>query len=430
MPRNVHGQQAGEHKVNDPGVENDVELPSPKKKRRRFFLSCTFVVLLVAPAFFLHRPKMPWHHLAQVVRIEADGTDEYSAQTLAESLTILGRDHEVRSLDMHPQYEFPESTIAPTVQLDFVPWKPGIEEIAAKYQIVMLSENHTASKHREMTRATLPIFRDAGFTHLAVEAIGESKATLARRGYPSSRTGVYTADPQFGNLIRRALQLDFLVTGYDFRPFSHDVREESAASRLAELIQEDNARLLVHAGPGHVVKQNPQTPWLAQILWEKTGIEPFTIWQWSEDYDARDYRAILPQLTKQLEDFKEPALLFPPADRNGGWQHIPAIDAILVHPPDKSTAPAHRTPLFADNLQSITGTWQSDRWPVVIAACKTGEPITAIPLDQVMLRPGEKEFVLWIPANTKYALRVFDAKGVVSTLTKENAASVSVSETP
>src|SRR3954467_2477641 len=92
-------------------------------------------------------------------------------------------------------------------------------------------------------------------------------------------------------------------------------REEYAATKLAALF-ENNAetKLLVHAGFSHVLKYKTRLSerWLASLLWEKTGIEPFTIWQWSSQLDAHDYDKIVGVLKARGVSFDEPVFLMPP----------------------------------------------------------------------------------------------------------------------
>ena len=89
------------------------------------------------------------------------------------------------------------------------------------------------------------------------------------------------------------------------------------------------------------------------------------------------------------------------------------VDAIVLHPPDESVAPGMRTVLFPDEMQQLTGIWRGNVWPVVVSAYKQGEPIDAIPLDQLMLRVSEIQIVLWIPKDTEYQIRVFTPQGLI-----------------
>ncbi|MEZ6107857.1 MAG: hypothetical protein R3B96_17515 [Pirellulaceae bacterium] len=78
--------------------------------------------------------------------------------------------------------------------------------------------------------------------------------------------------------------------------------------------------------------------WLASLLWERTGIEPFTIWQWSALRDAQEYRVVAEAIAG-LGELHEPVFLWPPPGAESGLKDIPQVDAILVHPPDRSFAP-------------------------------------------------------------------------------------------
>jgi hypothetical protein len=392
-------------------------------------LAAVLIATGLAWRFWLGRHVAQWQMLRNVIQTEREGADQHNVQPLGWNLAILGRDDEIRRMDFHRQLEFPPLDVdIRQLELDVVPWRDGFRQIASRHRIVMMMEDHFVSKHREMIGAILPTFRDAGFTHYAAEAIGESAESLKSRGYPVVETGYYTSDPQFGNVIRRAIDLRFEVLGYDFRPFTHKGREEFAAATLANLLNGDpKAKLVVHAGHAHVFKRKTDLGqrWLASILWEKTGIEPFTIWQWSEMYDGHEYRVVADALA-ELGDFDEPVLLMPPPNRKSGLRNVPDVDAILVHPPDQSIAPDGRTVLFPDAMHCISGQWLTRQWPVVIAAYKSGEPTNAIPLDQVMLRDGEHDFVLWIPVSLTYEIVVFNQNGLVDSSTDNDRDSVLV----
>ncbi len=402
-------------------------IKSKWRRRIRWGAIVLSILLLVAAAVIWRvwsgRHVAQWQMLHHVIQIEEKGLDNRDIQLLGWHLAILGRDDEVRRLDFHPQFDLPPLDVdAQQLKLDVVPWRDAIEQIASEHRIVMIMEDHFVSKHREMIGALLPKFRDARFTHYAAEAIGESAEPLNSRGYPIVGTGYYTSDPQFGNAIRRAIDLRFEVLGYDFRPFTHEGREEFAATTLANVLNRDpQAKLVVHAGHAHVFKHKTDLGqrWLASILWEKTGIEPFTIWQWSEMYDGHEYRIVADALAK-LGDFVEPVLLMPPPTTASGLRNVPDVDAILVHPPDQSVAPDARTVLFPDTMHRIAGQWLTRQWPVVIAAYKSGEATNAIPLDQVMLRDGEQDFTLWIPASLAYDIVVFNQNGVVESSTDDD----------
>jgi len=90
-----------------------------------------------------------------------------------------------------------------------------------------------------------------------------------------------------------------------------------------------------------------------------------------------------------------------------------AIDALVIHPLSRGKAPVERKPVFSSDRTQISGRWLEREWPVVIGAYRTGEPVDAIALDQVLLRRGESKFELWIPSQP-YELRVTSTSGVVA----------------
>ncbi|MCA9110924.1 MAG: hypothetical protein KDA52_13320 [Planctomycetaceae bacterium] len=399
-----------------------------QKSRRRltWVASGSLALLLLGLGvwfYFARQHLLTWQFLAHVVQLEASEIDQTSIQPLGWSLAILGRDDEVRALDIHPQFKrSPSSLDENQLNLQVVPWKDAIQQIATEHRLVMIMEDHFFSKHREFIGATLPEFKDAGFTHYAAEAIGPLDLSLTERGYPINRTGLYTSDPQFGNVLRKAIELRFTLVGYDFDATSHENREEYAASRLADILNESKeCRMVVHAGHAHVLKYETEYGgrWLAARLWDKTAIEPFTIWQWSGHHDAYDYEEIIRVLTESGTVLNEPVLLMPPPGQESGLKDSPygqaKVDAIVIHPPDHSVAPADRTVLFPEHMQRITGRWVSGCWPVVVSAYPRGEPVEAIPFDQVMLRQNESEFALWIPEGTEYEIRVFSTAGELDT---------------
>ena len=165
--------------------------------------------------------------------------------------------------------------------------------------------------------------------------------------------------------------------------------------------------------------------WLAALLWEKTGIEPFTIWQWSAMRDAHEYRVVVEAIA-QPGVFNEPVLVMPPPSTDSGLRDVPRVDAILVHPPDQSVAPNKRAVLFPDEMQRVSGKWLTRHWPVVIAAFNKGEPTTAIPLDQIMMRESERDFVLWIPKTKDFDIVVFDQNGIRDSSIEHDAWTVRV----
>ena len=97
-------------------------------------------------------------------------------------------------------------------------------------------------------------------------------------------------DRAFGNVVRDALRLGFTLVPYEgsAKPETRAIgpREEFHARALAAALREaPGGRLFVHCGFAHSFKRaigpGDDERWMACRLWEKTGVEPFTVWQLS-----------------------------------------------------------------------------------------------------------------------------------------------------
>ena len=145
-----------------------------------------------------------------------------------------------------------------------------------------------------------------------------------------------------------------------------------------------------------------------------TGVEPFTIWQLSNTLPNEVYRSLI----RQIGPISEPVVLMPPS------RHVtetlfpdssvqPAVDAIVIHPPRIGKEPTDRRGAITDQMTRVPGVWLGNQWPVVIAAIPDGEPDNAISLDQIMLRPGERDFELWLP-QIGFSIRAWCLDGPLS----------------
>jgi len=90
-----------------------------------------------------------------------------------------------------------------------------IAALAASRRIVLVNEAHHVAQTRALTLALLPRLRALGFTHFAAEGLDERDRDLAARGYPVDSSGIYVREPLYGEIIRTALRLGFVVVAYE-----------------------------------------------------------------------------------------------------------------------------------------------------------------------------------------------------------------------
>jgi hypothetical protein len=172
----------------------------------------------------------------------------------------------------------------------------ALARAAAATQVVMINEAHHAPQHRAFTLELLKRLRRQGFRYFAAETLYEADTRLNDRGYPTTQTGFYTAEPVHGELIRSALRLGYRVVPYEAEGAQNaDERERGQARNLIERILKNDprARILIHAGYAHIDEKGVDrvgAATMAQRFKETTGIDPFTIDQTEmTEHSAPDY---------------------------------------------------------------------------------------------------------------------------------------------
>ena len=401
---------------------------------RRFrWVIAASVIFLLFGALTMARSatqRTPASTLATIAHLEKiSERDAFAEQELSVFLSTVGRLDESEAASGW-QFEDGEGEVIPLddlvedqrldlSQFEPLPWQSEMEKVAGREQLIVIMEAHNAPGHRRWIEQVLPILHRAGFRDYAAEGLYESGVTLMRRGYPVSTTGAYVNDPCFGNLLRRAMKLNFRLHEYEPTYESPEQREHDQAANLARLFEADpNLKLVVHCGYAHAEKRSGESgeqgetigrlKMMAARLWEMTGIEPYCILQsWHGPYES-DSR----QLAELTGVDREPYMLSPMPENLADIQfRVPkgSFDALVVHP-----AARNDEHVFPSNMRTnqtvLRGTWPGPEWPVLIGAFRNGENADAIALDQVMLREGESDFALTVPDENS-TVRVFGLRG-------------------
>src|SRR5690606_18409918 len=109
--------------------------------------------------------------------------------------------------------------------------------------------------HRVFTESLLEGLYQNGYRYLGLEALAEDSLINIRK-WPVINDGYYTNEPQFGNMIREALRLGFIVFGYESGGRGKE-REMGQAANIVEILKNDpNTKILIHCGFGHIVEDN------------------------------------------------------------------------------------------------------------------------------------------------------------------------------
>ena len=183
-----------------------------------------------------------------------------------------------------PVQDFPSSATS-------VPAAEYVVERARDHRVVMVNERHHASSDRLLTMELLAPLAEQGFRYLAIEA-GWNGDPVNSRGYPIPQTGYYVNDVAFAEVVRSAIELGYRIIGYEIEneqetstepaidANSRERREWWQAKNIAARVfdVDSDAKLLVHAGYGHVWERESDT-WapMAVHLRQFTGLDPLTI---------------------------------------------------------------------------------------------------------------------------------------------------------
>ena len=277
--------------------------------------------------------------------------------------------------------------------------KPAADAILAltkDRKVVFFNEAHSAPITRTLTVELLPKLREQGFNYFAAETLYETDKDLNKRGYPTEKSGFYTNEPLYGEMVRTALKLGFKVIAYDVENAGvGDARERAGADSLySQALKKDpNARLIVNAGFAHIQKSGKYLGGSSMVEFFRkiSGIDPLCIEQTMMIQHARTdqdhpYYLALPHTAAPshpsiyVDGAGKPwtlkpgeydvSVVFPPQESENGRPSWAALDGLRV-----------RYPITADLCRGVV--------PCLVEARYANEGEDAIPADRARLAPRD-----------------------------------------
>jgi len=284
------------------------------------------------------------------------------------------------------------SPLAPHSGYTAQPALDAIPTLAKNYRIVLFNEAHNVALTRSLTVQVLSRLRQEGFDYFAAETLSSSDTGLSSRGYPIDRSGFYTDEPIYAEMVRTALKLGFKVVAYEATSTTGntDVRETEQARNLYQQVFEKDpaARLVVNAGYDHIVKSGVYLDGssMAEHLYQLTHLPMLSVEQTmlyprpSSEGDHPYYTAVMKTLKPTTPT------VFINADGKP-WSLRPNYDVSVFFPPEKIergrpdwlSLGGLRVPHYisADHCQG--------HYPCLIEARYSDEAPDAIPADRLML---------------------------------------------
>ncbi len=159
--------------------------------------------------------------------------------------------------------------------------KKYITKKAKENQILIFNEAHYNPRNRIFITSLLKDLKKVGFKYFLAETFNNNATFNENYKAPTLNVGYYSMEPQFGNLIREANKLGFILYPYEDTTGSNGKnREIGQAKNIASLLKkEPNAKIIIFCGFSHIYEDSVYG-WekaMAGRLKEYTGIDPFTI---------------------------------------------------------------------------------------------------------------------------------------------------------
>ena len=316
---------------------------------------------------------------------------------------------------------------------------------AADHQAIFINEAHHVPMDRAFTLSLLRGLYAKGFRYFAAETLYKRDANLQRRGYPVHNTGYYTNEPVFGDLVRTAIKIGYKVVPYEYEgprlsdPIaSQNQRERGEAQNLYDRIfkNDPKAKVLVHAGYAHIAKmtftmdftpgaftsQTASGDATMMALWFQriTKIVPFSVDQTNMmehsvlQYESGYYQAAIADNLLQ----EVPIVLRNKAGHYFVRPDAPTAYDMIIFNPRVQYEFGRPTWLNMNGLRQAYALPGDLGVPAntsaLVQAFYENEPAaSAIPIDQVEIKPGLNPLPSLMLPKGRFHLRVVNGAGTV-----------------
>ena len=340
---------------------------------------------------------IPWKHQLAAAAFSSNGDYKNALYQYDFAMRVVDRKFEEQVID--------------SLRLKYtsINAKDYIINEAQKNSVLIINEAHHNAMHRLFTKSLLQDLYNSGYRLFGVEGLtvgAEYDKKLNQRKYPDLESGFYIKDPQFGDLIREALQIGFTLFSYDNVGGRNDAEREIGQAKNLQAVIEANpkSKVLIYCGFNHVY-EGKHGKWgkaMAGRLEEFTGINPLTVDQvaYSEKSNATYNHPLLkvfsPSESSVLQDANGDVL---------GYKRGTSYTDIAVFHPNTNYKNGRPNWLFNAPNQAVEISLKNITidFPVIVQAFLENEPIEkAIPIDLTEVTKQTDTCVLGLkPGNYK-----------------------------
>lgn len=341
-----------------------------------------------APSFWrVDDPPPGFARIAQ----RAAASDPRAQNDINQAWALLGREDRV----VAPRK--PICDLAPGTGADV------IANQARSAQIVIINEAHHEPQHRAFIADVAESLAPLGYRTYAAEAFAPWVSPVSP--IPKMSDGYYVQEPRFGALLRRLRGLDYTFIAYEALEAEGgsddfveklNAREAGQAANLIERIflHDREAKVLIHVGHSHNLETTERVGgnrlrpreivWMARRLKDTLKIDPLTI-------DQTTFEA-------------ERSGVCIGTGPGGGLPF--GRDMFVAHgaPQFERTRPAWRLSRGEILVDPPKGLASGDQ-RVVYEARNSSDPDDAVPVDRILVEPGERA-TLSLPLG-KYKVRAW-----------------------
>jgi len=289
-----------------------------------------------------------------------------------------------------------------------------IIELFRESRVVLLNESHHRTETRISNLLLLRALAKLGFTHVALEAFGRdaksdtcgsdslSDAELVDRGYAIARTGYYFNDPVYAELLAEALGNGLIPIGYDSTGagLSGADREEFQAQKIACILKDPTARVVVIGGMGHI-SEAPDRMYPGGLMGARlaraTGLDPVSIATFVLDH-SQEYPEV-GEFLRSLSTTNEPWIF---ENARGESHSFPGYDLSVFVPAIESRSSQNSTLELEGTRRpiSVDGLRCNAEMGCIVEAVVDGREGSAIPSDRCRMNLGNEPCLLFLKSGT------------------------------